>query len=171
MRHRRNFSDTIEESSSDQSLLQKRNSRKQRESRNYLDTLAATHMSSSGCPIVSRYATAWAVSLEGALNVQQSWAILCRYRCRTLKAEVPKRLARKFRRKTTLTTLGRRRNARSHWKKFWVSSTLGNQKGGEPMRPQSEEPRGKRACALTARGPSISKAMKELVGGAAPELG
>ena len=35
------------------------------------------------------------------------------------------------------------------------------------MQPQTDEQRGKRACALTARGP-ISKAMKGLVGGAAP---
>ena len=33
------------------------------------------------------------------------------------------------------------------------------------MQPQTEEQRGKRACALTARG-SIRKAMKGLVGGA-----
>ena len=40
--------------------------------------------------IVSRYATAWAESLEGALTGHQSWAILCRYRCRLLLVEVPK---------------------------------------------------------------------------------
>ena len=39
--------------------------------------------------IVSRCATAWAESLEGAIIGHQSWAVLCRYRCRLLLAEVP----------------------------------------------------------------------------------
>ena len=39
--------------------------------------------------VVSRYATAWAKSIEGAMS-HQSWALLCRYRCRLLLAEVPK---------------------------------------------------------------------------------
>ena len=53
-----------------------------------------------------------------------------------------------------------------------ISKTLEQQHSG-PLRkrkqvtqPQMDEQRGKRACALTARG-SISKAMKKLVGGAA----
>ena len=32
--------------------------------------------------IASRYATAWAENLEGAISGHQSWAVLCRYRCR-----------------------------------------------------------------------------------------
>ena len=40
--------------------------------------------------VVSRYATAWAESLGGATSGHQSWALLCRYRCRLLLAEVPK---------------------------------------------------------------------------------
>ena len=40
--------------------------------------------------VVSRYATAWAESLEGAMSGHQSWALLCRYRCRLLIAEIPK---------------------------------------------------------------------------------
>ena len=39
--------------------------------------------------IVSRYATAWAESLEGAISGHQTWALLCRYRCRLLLAKVP----------------------------------------------------------------------------------
>ena len=39
--------------------------------------------------VVSRYATAWAESLEGAMSGHQSWALLCRYRCRLLLAEIP----------------------------------------------------------------------------------
>ena len=49
---------------------------------------------------------------------------------------------------------------------FWVNSTLDNNMWREKMHPQTEEQRGERACDLAARG-SISKAMKELVGGAA----
>ena len=37
--------------------------------------------------VVCRYATAWAVSLEGAVSGRQSWALLCRFRCRLLLAE------------------------------------------------------------------------------------
>ena len=40
--------------------------------------------------VVSRHATAWAESLEGATRGRQSLALLCRYRCRLLLAEVPK---------------------------------------------------------------------------------
>ena len=54
-----------------------------------------------------------------------------------------------------------------------IGRVLGPQHSGllrrrkRTMQPQTDEQRGKRACALTARGP-ISKAMKGLVGGAAP---
>ena len=34
--------------------------------------------------------TAWAESLEGAMSGHQSWALLCRFRCRLLLAEIPK---------------------------------------------------------------------------------
>ena len=40
--------------------------------------------------IVPRCATAWAESLEGAISGHQSWALLCRYRCRLLLTEVSK---------------------------------------------------------------------------------
>ena len=52
-----------------------------------------------------------------------------------------------------------------------ICKVLGQQNAGQlrrtatRCRPQPEKQRGKRACALTARGP-ISKAMKGLVGGA-----
>ena len=45
--------------------------------------------------VVSRYATAWAQSLEGAMSGRQSWALLCRYRSRLLLAEIPKGVDRK----------------------------------------------------------------------------
>ena len=38
----------------------------------------------------SRYATAWAESLERAMRGHRSWALLCRYRSRLLVAEIPK---------------------------------------------------------------------------------
>ena len=40
--------------------------------------------------VVSRYTAAWAESLEGTMSGHQSWALLCRYRCRLLLAEIPK---------------------------------------------------------------------------------
>ena len=40
--------------------------------------------------IVSRYATAWAERIEEAISGHQSWAVLCRCRCRLPLAEVPK---------------------------------------------------------------------------------
>ena len=53
------------------------------------DLRSASAMAIPRC-IVSRYATAWAESLEGAISGHQSWAVLCRYRCRLLLAEVPR---------------------------------------------------------------------------------
>ena len=44
--------------------------------------------------VVSRHATAWAESLKGAMSGHQSWAVLCRYRCRLLLAEIPKGVGR-----------------------------------------------------------------------------
>ena len=40
--------------------------------------------------IVSRSATVWAESLNGAISGHQSWALLCRHRCRLLLGKVPK---------------------------------------------------------------------------------
>ena len=39
--------------------------------------------------VVSRYATAWAESLEGAVSGHQSWALLCRFRCRKVSTGTP----------------------------------------------------------------------------------
>ena len=111
--------------------------------------------------VVSRCATAWAESLEG-----QSWALLCRYRCRLLLAEIPKCVDRNSELKLRLHL----------WETGQISDlickVLGQQNSGMLRRtarrvpPQTDEQRPKRACALTARA-SISKAMKGLVGGAA----
>ena len=116
--------------------------------------------------IVSRCATGWAESLEGALKGHQSWDILWRHWLRILLAEVPKGPDRNSEiQKKTPTAVGSRKSARSHWKN---SGSAAHWATGEEnfLRPQTAEQRGKRACALTARG-SISKALKGLVGGAA----
>ena len=52
-------------------------------------------------------------------------------------------------------------------KRYWDSNTQARFAGEKRvLQPQTDEQRGKRVCALTARG-SISKVMKGLVGGAA----
>ena len=115
--------------------------------------------------IVSRYATAWAESLEGAISGHQSWALLCRYRCRLLLAEVPRGTGRNSELKLRL------RMWETGQVSDLISKILGQQHSGplcrriREMLPQTDEQRGKRACALTARG-SISKAVTGLVGGA-----
>ena len=115
--------------------------------------------------IVSHYATAQAESLEGAISGHQTWALLCRYRCRLLLAEVPKGTDRNLELKLRLRT----------WEEGQISeliSKISGQHHSGPLRrtkrtmqPQTDE-HGKRACALTTTG-SISKAMKGIVGGAA----
>ena len=88
-------------------------------------------------------------------------------RCRLLLAEVPKITYRNAELKLRL--------------RLWeagdvnelISKMFGQQHSGplrrrkRVMQPQTDEQRGKRACAMTARGSIISKAMKGLVGGAA----
>ena len=114
--------------------------------------------------VVSRYATAWAESLEGAMSSHQSWALLCHCRCRLLLAEIPQGVDRNSEPKQWLQFVRK--------VSVLIGKVLGHQNSG-PLRrtagktqPQTDEQRGKRACALTARG-SVSKAMKGLVGGAA----
>ena len=51
------------------------------------DIRRAAAMAIPRCTL-SRYAAAWAESLEGAINGHQSWADLCLYRCRLLLAEI-----------------------------------------------------------------------------------
>ena len=116
--------------------------------------------------LVSRYASAWAESLEGAMSSHQSSTLLCSYRCRLLLAEIPKGVDRNSELKQRLQL----------WEWGQVSvlicKVLGQQNSGQFRRrvgktqPQTDEQRGKRACALSARG-SINKAVKGLVGGAA----
>ena len=104
--------------------------------------------------IVSRYATAWAESLEGAISGHQTWALLCH----RLGSGPPLKLRLQMWETGQIIEL--------------ISKILVQQHAGplrrtnRTMQPQTDEQRGNRACALTARG-SISKAMKELVGGAA----
>ena len=116
--------------------------------------------------MVSRYAAAWAESLEGAVSGHQFCALLCRFRCRLLFAEIPKGVDRNSELKHRLPL----------WESGQISDLICkvlSQQNSGPLRrtagktqPQTDEQRGKRACALIARG-SISKAMKGLVGVAA----
>ena len=115
--------------------------------------------------VVSRYATAWAESMEGAISGHQSWALICRYRGRLLLAEIPKGVDRnsELKQRLHLWEMGHITDL--------ISKVLGQQSSGPPRRtargvqPQTDEQREKRSRAMTARG-SISKAMKGLVGGA-----
>ena len=63
--------------------------------------------------VVFRYATAWAASLEGARSGHQSWAVLCRFRCRLFLAEIPKRCRQEFRAETATSTVGTGANQQS----------------------------------------------------------
>ena len=106
------------------------------------------------------------LDLEGAKSGHQSWALLCRYRCRLLLAGIPKGVDRNSELKLRLHL----------WEtgqlSDLISKLLGQQNSGplrrtaRPVQLQTDEQRGKRACALTARG-SSSKATKGLVCGAA----
>ena len=97
-----------------------------------------------------------AIGIEEALTGHQSWAILCRYRCRLLPAEVPKRSDRN----TELKQLGETREIHD----LVESSDTGPHiRGKKTVQPQTDEQRGKTARALTTTG-SISKAMERLVG-------
>ena len=127
------------------------------------DLRRASAMAIPRC-IVSRCATAWTEGRERASS-HQSWAVLCRYRCRLLLAEIPKGSDRNagLKRRLQLLEAGDIHEL--------VGRVLGQQHT-EPFRrkkkvlqPQTDEQRGKRACASTARG-SISKSVKGLVGGA-----
>ena len=112
-----------------------------------------------------RFATAWAESLEGAITRHDTWALLCRYRSRPLPAEIPNSSELKLR--VRMWEEGHTNDL--------IARILGQQNSGplrrtrRPQQPQTDEQRGKRACALTTRG-SVSKAMKSLVGGSSARL-
>ena len=116
--------------------------------------------------IVSRDATAWAKSLEGAISGHQTWALLCRYSCRLLLAEVPKGTDRNVELKLRLRMWERGRSVELISKIFGRQHSVALHKTKRTMQPQTDQQRGKRACPLTSRG-SISKGTKRLVGGAA----
>ena len=88
------------------------------------------------------------------MSGHQSGAVLCRYRCRLLLAEIPKGSNRNSELKQRLHL----------WETGQISDVI-----SKVVQPQTDEQRGKRASALTAQG-SISKAMKGLVRGAAQGL-
>ena len=96
--------------------------------------------------------------------------MLCRYRCRLLFAEVPKGSDRNAELKLRLRL----------WEAGEISELVGRvlaqqhsgplHRGKRAVQPQTDEQRGKRACALTARG-SISKAVKRPRGRSGARLG
>ena len=108
---------------------------------------------------VSRCATAWAESLERSLTGHLSWAILCRYRCRLLRAEVHNGSDRN-------TELNGHSCGRRAMKNSRTATHRAPEQGKENHAAADRKQRGERTCAVTARG-SIRKAMKVLVGGAA----
>ena len=93
--------------------------------------------------VVSRDATAWAESLEGAMSGY-------RYRCRLLFAEIPKGVDRNSELKQRLQL----------WESGQITALIGllvGQQNSRPLRrttgktqPHKDEQRGRRACALTA---------------------
>ena len=95
--------------------------------------------------VVSRYATGWAESLEGAMCGHQSWALLCRYRCRLLLAEIPRGVERNAQLKQRIQL----------WESGQINALIGlvlGQQNSGPLRrtaettqPQRDEQRGKRA--------------------------
>ena len=72
--------------------------------------------------IVSRHATAWAEGLEGAISGHQSCAVLCRYRCRLLLAEVPKGSDRHAELKLRLSAVRGGRGPRAYWKSIGAAT-------------------------------------------------
>ena len=90
------------------------------------------------------------------MSGHQSRALLCRYRLSLLLAEIPKGADRN-------SELNQRRDG-ANQRSDLNSGPL--RTSARRVQAQRDEQRGKRVCALTARG-SISKAMKGLVGGAA----
>ena len=80
--------------------------------------------------IVSRYATAWAESLVGAISGHQSRAVLCRYRCRLLLAEIFQRSDRNAELKQRLH-LWKRAKCMSLMEEYWGSSTRDLFAGGQ----------------------------------------
>ena len=99
---------------------------------------------------MSRCTPAWAESLDGALNGHQSCAMMCRYRCRLLLAEVPKSLDRNAK-------LERRRQP---WEagEVHIARILGQQHKGQQhtekkiTRSQTEEQRGKKSSCPHSQG-------------------
>ena len=88
------------------------------------------------------------------MSGHQSWALLCRFRCRLLLAEIPKGADKSSELKLRLHL------CESGQISVLISKVLGQQSSGPPrrtarrMQPQTDEQRGKRACALIARDPS-----------------
>ena len=95
--------------------------------------------------VVSRYATAWAECLEEATSGHQSWAVLCRYRCRLLLAESSRGVDRNSELKLRLRL----------WEAEQISDMISevlDQQNSGPLRrtarktqPQTDEQRGKGA--------------------------
>ena len=89
--------------------------------------------------VVSRYATAWAESLEGAVSGHQSWALLSGFRCRLLLAEIPKGVDRNSELKQRLHLWESRSD--------WPGPGSAEQQGGRSRRRTNSA--GGEPCALT----------------------
>ena len=98
---------------------------------------------------VSRYATAWEESLEGAVSGHQSWALLCRYRCRTLLAEIPKGVDRNYEMKHRLQLW------ESGQLSVLIGKDLGQQNSG-PLRSAAADRRTAREASLCLDSPRHS---------------
>ena len=116
--------------------------------------------------VVSRYATAWEESLEGATSGHQSWALLCRCRCRLLRAGIPKGVDRNSELKQRLQP----------WESGQINALIGLVLWAATLWAASQNSKKDAAtdrctawetsmCHDSPR--PVSKAMKGLVGGAA----
>ena len=88
--------------------------------------------------VASRYATAWAESLEEAMRGHQSWALLCRCRFRLLLAEIPNGVDRNS--ETYASAVGKKS---SDWPgpgsaKFWTTSQSSNEDAAADRRTARE---------------------------------
>ena len=88
----------------------------------------------------------WAESLIGAVSGHQSWALLCRVRCRLLLAEIPKVVDRNSELKQRLQLWKIGTNQRSDLQGPGQQSSGPPRRTARGMQPQTDEQRGKRAC-------------------------
>ena len=111
---------------------------------------------------VSRYTTAWAESHEGAVSAHLSWALLCRFRCRLLLAEIRKGSNRnaELKQRLLLWEAGEVHDL--------VGRILGQQRSGPPSRrknwPAADQRTARKKSLCPCGTGFISKAMKRTRG-------